>query len=102
MTGGVALLLQANPRLTPAQVKLALQTTATFMPQAGLVGGGAGNANLLAARQAANDGLLNNLVSQIAGAPVPSSGAAYWDSGTLISRVCAGPGAAPVEPARLE
>ena len=36
VSGGVALLLDATPRLNPAQVKIALQTGAQFLPEAGL------------------------------------------------------------------
>ena len=42
VSGGVALLLDADPNLTPAQIKIALQTGARFMPQEGLIGAGAG------------------------------------------------------------
>ena len=45
VSGGVALLLQGTPSLTPAQVKLALQTGATYMPDGGLMGAGAGSVN---------------------------------------------------------
>jgi len=92
VSGGVALLLQAKPNLTPAKVKLALQTTATYMPDAGLIGAGAGSVNLRAARQSAVDGLLTGLVTTIGGLLTPSSGAAFWDGGSLIGRVYDGPG----------
>jgi serine protease AprX len=92
VSGGVALLLQAKPNLTPAQVKLALQATATFMPGAGLIGGGAGSVNLLAARQTVSDGLVTGLVTTIGGVLTPSSGMTFWDGGTLIRRVYDGPG----------
>jgi serine protease AprX len=87
VSGGVALLLQANPSLTPAQVKLALQTTATYMPDAGLIGAGAGSVNLRAARQVASEGLLGSLTTRIAGRLVGATGMTYWDSGRLISRL---------------
>jgi serine protease AprX len=87
VSGGVALLLQANPGLTPAQVKLALQTTSTYMADAGLIGGGAGSINLRAARQVANDGLVGALVTRIGGQLVGSTGVTYWDAGTLIDRL---------------
>ena len=45
VSGGIALLLNAEPYLTPAQVKIALQMGARFMPNEGLIGGGAGSVN---------------------------------------------------------
>ena len=51
VSGGVALLLQGTPILTPAQVKLALQTGATYMPDGGLMGAGAGSVNFWASRK---------------------------------------------------
>ena len=42
VSGAVALVLEANTGLTPAQVKMTLQSSATFMPEAGLVGRGRG------------------------------------------------------------
>jgi len=87
VSGGVALLLEANPNLTPWQVKLALQTTSTFMPDAGLVGAGAGSINLRGARQVANEGLLDSVATDIAGQVVTGSGVAFWDAGALILRV---------------
>ena len=37
--------------MTPAQVKMALQTGATYMPSGGLIGAGAGSVNFLASRK---------------------------------------------------
>ena len=53
VSGGVALLLQGSPNLSPAQVKFALQNGATAMAGAGLMGAGAGSANFWASRQLA-------------------------------------------------
>jgi serine protease AprX len=53
VTGGVALLLQGSPNLSPAQVKLALQNGATAIGDAGLMGAGAGSVNFWASRQIA-------------------------------------------------
>jgi hypothetical protein len=92
VSGGVALLLQANPNLMPQQVKLALQTTASFMPDAGLIGAGAGSINLRGAREVASNGLLGGLVTRVAGQLLTASGVSYWDSGTLIDRVYSGVG----------
>ena len=75
---------QGTPSLTPAQVKMALQTGATYMPDGGLMGGGAGSVNFWASRKIARErsgrccrhGLLGGLL----GGP---SGASFWDAGTL-------------------
>src|SRR5262249_49767633 len=70
VTGGVALLLQGTPGLTPAQVKLALQAGATYMEDAGLMAAGAGSVNFWASRQAvvnSGGGLLSSLVSTVIG-----------------------------------
>ena len=48
-SGSVALLLDANPTLTPAQVKIALQLSASPIPGAGLIEAGAGSLNVLLA-----------------------------------------------------
>jgi serine protease AprX len=42
VSGAVALLLEAKPTLSPLLVKLALQGSAAFLPNDGLVAGGAG------------------------------------------------------------
>src|SRR5215204_6018564 len=49
VAGAAALVLDANPNLNPRQVKLALQGTASFMPQAGVIAAGAGSLNAAAA-----------------------------------------------------
>jgi serine protease AprX len=48
-TGAAALLLQGRPTLTPLQLRLVLQLTSSFLPEAGLIGGGAGSMNVLLA-----------------------------------------------------
>jgi subtilisin family serine protease len=95
VSGGVALLVQANPYLTPQQIKLALQSTATFMPKPGLVGAGAGSVNFRAARQSASAGLLN-IATKIAGQVLTAGGVSYWDAGALIDRVYEGTGIEPL------
>jgi len=95
VSGGAALLIQANPYITPQQVKLALKSTATFMPKAGLVGAGAGSVNFRAARQSASTGLLN-MVTKIAGQVLSAGGVSYWDAGALIDRVYEGTGIQPL------
>ena len=71
VSGGVALLLQGSPNLSPAQVKFALQNGATAMTDAGLMGAGAGSVNFWASRQIAVDG-----ASPAASQTAPSLGAA--------------------------
>jgi subtilisin family serine protease len=56
VSGGVALLLQGSPNLSPAQVKFALQNGATTMPDGGLMGAGTGSVNFWASRQIAMNG----------------------------------------------
>jgi serine protease AprX len=87
VSGGVALLLDANPNLSPAQIKVALQASARFMPEEGLIGAGAGLVNFDAAERMVTSGLvgslLNNLLDELGG---PS----YRDRGGyngLIDRV---------------
>jgi len=70
VSGGVALLLEGSPSLTPAQVKFALQSGATYSNGGGLMGAGAGSVNFWASRQIAASG-----ASQ-ASAQAPSLGAA--------------------------
>jgi serine protease AprX len=93
VSGAVALLLSGTPGLSPAQVKLALQTGASYMSDGGLMGAGAGNANFWASRQTASSGLTATLLNTVIGGIVsPSSGAAFWDSGTLSARLYDGKG----------
>jgi len=56
VTGAAALVLEANPSLNPLQVRIALQMGATFLPDAGLVGAGAGELNAAASVQLAKQG----------------------------------------------
>ena len=60
VSGGIALLLNAEPSLTPAQVKIALQMGARFMPNGGLIGAGAGSVNFAQSLKIAQNGLLVN------------------------------------------
>ena len=92
VSGGVALLLQGTPGMIPAQVKMALQAGATYMPEAGLIGAGAGSVNFMASRRIAN-GLLGVLPSGLIGGVLSApSGAIFWDAGTLASRLYSGVG----------
>src|SRR4029453_8968836 len=51
VSGAVALMLQGTPNLIPAQVKFSLQNGATYLPEAGLIGAGAGSGNFRARRK---------------------------------------------------
>jgi serine protease AprX len=87
VTGGVALLLDAKPGLTPAQIKIALQTGARYMPSAGLIAGGAGEVDFEASQRIVNQGLLGSVVQTLTSVLGLSGGASYRDQGTLIDRV---------------
>ncbi|MCU1385560.1 MAG: hypothetical protein JWL71_4257 [Acidobacteria bacterium] len=93
VSGGVALLLQGSPGLSPAQVKLALQNGATYVADGGLMGAGAGSVNFWASRKIAASGLVGSLLSTVVGGvTVTSSGASFWDAGTLSPRLYGGLG----------
>ena len=87
VSGGVALLLDANPYMTPGQIKVALQMGATFMPEAGLVASGAGSVNFPQAQKVAATGLVSSVLGTVDKLLGTSSGAAFRDTGTLIDRV---------------
>jgi serine protease AprX len=87
VSGGVALLLDSNPNLTPAQIKVALQTGARFMPDAGLIAAGAGSVDFAASQRVASGGLVGSLLTSVTSALGLSGGASYRDRGTLIDRV---------------
>jgi serine protease AprX len=84
VSGGVALLLDANGNLNPAQVKIALQMGATFVPHGGLIAAGAGSVNFPASLKLAKQGLLSSVVGTVTSLLGLSSGAAYRDSGALL------------------
>ena len=92
VSGAVALFLQGKPGLSAAQIKLALQTGATYMPDGGLMGAGAGSVNFWATRQVTNNGLLALTNTLLGGLLPPSSGAAFWDDGSLTRRLYGGSG----------
>ena len=60
VSGSAALLLDERAGLRPWEVKAALQVTATFMAEAGLIGAGAGNLNVLAAADLVDHGDRSN------------------------------------------
>jgi len=93
VSGGVALLLQGTPGLSPSQVKLALQNGATYVSNGGLMGAGAGSVNFWASRKLALSGLVSSLLNTVVGGlGVTSSGASFWDAGTLGNRLYGGLG----------
>jgi hypothetical protein len=87
VSGGVALLLDAQDGLTPGQVKVALQMGAYFVPDGGLVGAGAGSVNFPQALKLARTGLVPTLLTTVNGLLGTSGGATFRDSGTLIDRL---------------
>ena len=90
VTGTVALLLQGTPSLGTAQVKLALQGGASFVPDGGLIGGGAGSLNVWESRKIAQNGM--SLLGSITGSLLTPTGASFWDAGTLSARIYSGTG----------
>jgi serine protease AprX len=92
VSGGVALLLQGTPNMIPAQVKMALQAGATYVPDGGLMGAGAGSVNFLASRKIAANGLGLLPSTLVGGLLSYSSGAFFWDSGSLATRLYGGLG----------
>jgi subtilisin family serine protease len=96
VSGGVALLLDANAGLTPGQVKVALQMGATFVPDAGLIGAGAGSVNFQTSQNLAQGGLLPGLLNTVLGLLGPAGGATFRDSGTLIERIYGNTGLKPL------
>ncbi len=90
VSGGVALLLNAKPSLSPMQVKVAVQMGARFMPDAGLVGGGTGSVNFASSLKLVQNNIVSNLLSTVTSLLGLSSGATFRDTpvaGTLIDRV---------------
>ena len=87
VSGGIALLLNAQPSLSPVQVRLALQMGARFMPNEGLIGAGTGSVNFSQSMKVAKSGLLNNLLTTVTSLLGLSSGAGFLDNGTLIDRI---------------
>jgi subtilisin family serine protease len=92
VSGGVALLLQGTPNMIPAQVKMALQTGATYVPDGGLMGAGAGSVNFWASRKVAANGLGLVPTTLVGGLLTASSGAFFWDSGSMATRLYGGLG----------
>ena len=91
VSGGVALLLDAYS-MTPAQVKVAMQMGARFMPSAGLQGGGAGQVNFAQSMAVSKQGLITNLLSTLTSLLGVSSGASFRDDGSMADRLYGGSG----------
>jgi serine protease AprX len=87
VSGGVALLLDAEPDLSPAQVKVVLQSGARFIPAAGLIAGGTGSVDFAQSLKIAQQGLVTSLLSSLTDLLGLSSGASFFDRGTLIDRI---------------
>ena len=87
VSGGVALLLQAEPQLSPAQVKLLIQTGARFIPSAGLIGAGTGSVDFAQTMRIADAGLVQNLLGAVTNLLGLSTGASFVDRGTLVDRL---------------
>jgi serine protease AprX len=87
VSGGIALLLDAEPDLNPAQVKIALQTGARYMREEGLVAAGAGSVDFHAAQRLASGGLLGSTLTQLTSLLSKTGGASFRDTGTLIDRI---------------
>jgi len=92
VTGGAALLMQADPKITSAQLKMALQSGATYMADGGLMGGGAGSVNFWSSRKMAANGLTNLVSTLVGGVLTPPSGVMFWDAGTMTTRLYRGYG----------
>jgi len=94
VAGGVALLLQGSPKLTPLQIKVLIQTGSSYLPEDGLVAGGAGSVNFWASRRSAVNGLddLLGALPLIGGLFVQPGGATFWDRGGMSERIYDGAG----------
>jgi serine protease AprX len=86
-SGGAALLLNAYPSLTPAQLKVALQMGARYMPDGGLIGAGAGSVNFAQSMKVAQQGLIASLLNTVTSVLGLSSGATFRDRGGLIDGI---------------
>jgi serine protease AprX len=89
VSGGVALLVDAQPDLSPAQVRIALQTGARFMAEYALIGAGTGSVDFVSSERLAQGGIVSTTLSRVLGA---SSGATYRDRGGLIDHLYGGTG----------
>jgi subtilisin family serine protease len=95
VSGGAALLLQAMPSLTPAQVKMLMQLGARFMPTAGLLGAGAGTVDFSRSLKIGQTALLGSTTTALS-LPEASWGVTFRDDGTLIDRLYGRTGIRPL------
>jgi serine protease AprX len=90
VTGAAALLLQAQPTMTAAQMKFELQSGSSYMIDAGVYGAGAGNVNFWTSRQVqANSGVVTSLLGLLLDR---TGGVSFWDAGQLQNRLYNGSG----------
>jgi serine protease AprX len=82
-SGVVALVLDQHPRLSPGELKTALQMTSTLMPEAGLLASGAGSINAYAAVEFADGAIGEALAASLGG----SFTQAARQSGLPLTRV---------------
>lgn len=87
VAGGAALLLDAYPHLTPEQVKFALQAGSRYLPQDGLIAGGAGSVSFAEAMKVAKAGVVQDLLVTTLPALNGATGAAYIDGGRMIDGI---------------
>ena len=92
VSGSVAMLVQAQPGISATQVKIALQSGATYMVDGGLMGGGAGSVNFWSSRKYQANGLTNLVSSLVGGLVSPANGPIFWDAGNLTKRMYDGQG----------
>jgi serine protease AprX len=95
VSGGAALLLDGGPTLTARQVKLAIQVSASFLPEDGLLAAGTGSVNFYAARrvQGASQALLGSLPAvTVGGRTVRPGGLVVSESGSFVDQTSAGAG----------
>jgi serine protease AprX len=87
VSGGIALLLDAEPQLSPRQVKIVLQSGARFVYSGGLISGGTGSVDFLQSLKMAQTGLIPSLLNTLESLLGLSSGASFLDTGTLVDRL---------------
>jgi serine protease AprX len=92
VSGGVALLLNAYPSLSPAQVRMALQMGARYSVSGGLLAAGTGTVNFPQTLTIAQNGLFLNLLNTVSNVVGSGSGAAFRDDGSMTDRIYDGKG----------